>query len=95
MLAKKLGRVTEYPGSGAQNTQSQVSEASIFDPIMPIDTPVVSLADKPQEEEFLLTSIFEENENLGPKVSEVIAQRINDACSKKVVESKLKELQEE
>ena len=62
---------------------------------MPIDTPEVSLADKPQEEEFLLASIFEETENLGPEVSEIITQRINDACSKKVVESKLKELREE
>ena len=37
--------------------------------------------------------MFEETESFGP-VAEVIAQRVNDACSKKAMDSKLKDLYE-
>ncbi|XP_048590144.1 uncharacterized protein LOC116612099 isoform X2 [Nematostella vectensis] len=40
-----------------------------------------------------LPSFFEEKEGYGPKVIDVIAERVNDACSKKPLEQKLKELQ--
>ena len=36
--------------------------------------------------------MFEETESFGPKVAEVIAQCVNDACSKKAMDSKLKDL---
>ena len=38
--------------------------------------------------------MFEETESFGPEVAEVIAQRVNDACSKKAMDSKLKYLHE-
>ena len=38
--------------------------------------------------------MFEESERLGPEVAEVIAQRVNDACSKRAMDSKLKDLYE-
>ena len=38
--------------------------------------------------------MFEETESFGPEVAEVIAQRVNDACSKKAMDSKLKDLYE-
>ena len=44
--------------------------------------------------EFTFASIFEETESFGPDVSEVIARRDNDACSKKPLDVKLKELEE-
>ena len=41
-----------------------------------------------------LPSVFEEKESFGSDVADVIAQRVNDACSKKPLESKFKELQD-
>ena len=38
--------------------------------------------------------MFEETESFGPEVAEVVAQRVNDACSKKAMDSKLKDLYE-
>ena len=38
--------------------------------------------------------MFEETESFGPEVADVIAQRVNDACSKKAMDSKLKDLYE-
>ena len=38
--------------------------------------------------------MFEETESFGPEVAEVIAQHVNDACSKKAMVSKLKDLYE-
>jgi hypothetical protein len=86
--------VAEYPGSESLDTQSDVRLATAFDPTAPIDLSEASSVDKPNEEEFILPSLFEETEKYGPEIQDVIAQRINDACSKKPMESKLKELQE-
>ena len=41
-----------------------------------------------------LPSIFEETESVGLDVAEAVAQRVNDAVSKKLLESKFKELQD-
>jgi hypothetical protein len=60
-----------------------VSLATAFDTTAPIDLPEASSIDKPNEEEFMLPSLFEETEKFGPEVQKVIAQRINDAFSKK------------
>ena len=38
--------------------------------------------------------MFEETESFEPEVAEVITQRVNDACSKKDMVSKLKDLYE-
>ena len=38
--------------------------------------------------------MFEETEGFGPEVTEVIAQRVNDTCSNKAMDSKLKYLYE-
>ena len=38
--------------------------------------------------------MFEETGSFGPEVAEAIAQRVNDACSKKAMDSKLKYLYE-
>ena len=47
-----------------------------------------------ESSETLLPSIFEEKESFGPKVVDIIAERINDSCSKKPLDTKLKELQD-
>ena len=85
-LAKKSR--TEYSDSEAQNSKSS-SETSAA-----VISHEVASTNEPHEEEFKLPSVFEENERFGPEVAEVIAQRVNDACSKKAMDSKLKDLYE-
>ena len=48
------------------------------------------------ESSVFLPSVFEDKENFGSDVADVITQRVNDACSKKTttLESKFKELQD-
>ena len=83
-----------YPGSGALDAKSEVSLASDFDPTAPLalDIPEGSSTNTITEEELTLPSIFEESACVGPEVHKIIAQRVNDACSKKTMDSKLKEL---
>ena len=38
--------------------------------------------------------MFEQTDNFGPEVAEFIAERVNDACSKRAMEPKLKDLYE-
>ena len=52
----------------------------------------VASTNEPHEEEFKLLSVFEETNSFGPEVAEVIAERVNDACSKRAMESNLKDL---
>ena len=47
-----------------------------------------------KDDELKLPSLFAETESFGPAVAEIIAQRINDACCKKAMDTKLKELYE-
>ena len=47
-----------------------------------------------ESSETLLPSIFEETESFCPKVVDIIAERINDSCSKEPLDTKLKELQD-
>ena len=54
----------------------------------------VASTNEPHKEEFKLPSVFEETESFGPEVAKVIAQRVNDACSKKSMDCKSKDLYE-
>lgn len=86
---------TEYSGSEAQNSKSSSETAEgVFDPSAAVVSHEVASTIEPHEEEFKLPSVFEETESFGPEVAEVIAQRVNDACSKKAMDSKLKDLYE-
>ena len=86
---------TEYFGSEAQNSKSSSETAEgVFDPSVAVVSHEVASTNEPHEEEFKLPSVFEETESFGPEVAEVIAQRVNDACSKKAMDSKLKDLYE-
>ena len=86
---------TEYSGSEAQNSKSSSETAEgVFDPSVAVVSHEVASTNEPHEEEFKLPSVFEETESFGPEVAEVIAQRVNDACSKKAMDSKLKDLYE-
>ena len=86
---------TEYSGSEAQNSKSSSETAEgVLDPSAAVVSHEVASTNEPHEEEFKLPSVFEETESFGPEVAEVIAQRVNDACSKKAMDSKLKDLYE-
>ena len=80
---------TEYPGSEAQNSKPSSETADgVFDPSAAVVSHEVASTNQPHEEEFKLPSVFEETESFGPEVAEVIAQRVNDACSTKAMDSK-------
>ena len=86
---------TEYSGSEAQNSKSSSETAKgVFDPSAAVVSHEVASTNQPHKEEFELPSVFKETESFGPEVAEVIAQRVNDACSKKAIDSKLKDLYE-
>ena len=82
---------TEFSGSDAQNSKSSSETA---DPSAAVVSHEVASTNDPHEEEFKLPLVFEETESFGPEVAEAIAQRVNDACSKKAMDSKLKDLYE-
>ncbi|XP_074612864.1 uncharacterized protein LOC141870297 [Acropora palmata] len=86
---------TEYSGSEARNsTSSSETAEGVFDTSAAVVLHEVASTDEPHEEEFKLPSVFEETDSFGPEVAEVIAERVNDACSKRAMESKLKDLYE-
>ena len=75
---------TKYSGSEAQNSKSSLETAEgVFDPSAAVVSREVAPTNEPHDKEFKLPSVFEETESFGPEVAEVIAQRVNDACSKK------------
>ena len=85
----------EYSGSEAQNSKSSSETAEgVFDPSAAVVSHEVASTIEPHEEEFKLSSVFEETESFGPEVAEFIAQRVNDVCSKKAMDSKLRDLYE-
>ena len=95
ILEKHNDLAAKYSGSEARNsTSSSETVEGVFDPSVAIVLHEVASADEPQEEEFKLPSVFEETDSFGPEVAEVIAERVNDACSKRAMESKLKDLYE-
>ena len=84
---------TEYSGSETQNSKSSLETAEgVFDPSAVVVSHKVASTNGPHEEEFKLPSVFEETDSFGPEVVEVIAQHVNDACSKRATESKLRDL---
>ena len=92
--------------SGQQETRPSVPESgtsgclpdSGFDPTATIlveGSPAAqsNSSDALESSETLLPLISEETESFGPKVVDIIAENINDSCSKKPLDIKLKELQ--
>ena len=78
-----------------QNSKSSSETAErVFDPSAAVVSHEVASTNEPHEEEFKLPSVFEETKSFGPEGAGVIPQRVNDACSKKAMDSKLKDLYE-
>ena len=92
-----LGGVASPPESGST---AVFSHDAVFDPTAVISTEQTSAftsgagSTKQLDSSEFLPSVFEEKESFGSDVADVIAQRVNDACSKKPLESKFKELQD-
>ena len=100
-----LGGVASLPESGntaakSDTVDSVFSHDAVFDPTAVISTEQTSASTsgadstKQLDSSVFLPSVFEEKESFGSAVADVIAQRVNDACSKKPLESKFKELQD-
>ena len=74
---------------------AQVSESStaVFDPSLPVagDSPAAVDINK---EEYVLPSIFQEADSFGPAVSDMLASRVNSACTTKPVDPKMKEIED-
>ena len=83
----------------SDTVDSVISHDAVFDPTAVISTErssaSTSRADstKQLDSSVFLPSVFEE-ESFGSAVADVIAQRVNYACSKKPLESKFKELRD-
>ena len=99
-----LGGVASVPESGNTAAKSDTvdpvfSHDAVFDPTAVISTEQTSASTsgadslKQLDSSVFLPSVFEEKESFGSDVADVIAQRVNDACSKKPLESKFKKLQ--
>ena len=98
-----LGGVASLPESGntaakSDTVDSVFSHDAVFDPTAVIFTEQTlastSGADstKQLDSSKFLPSVFEEKESFSSDVADVIAQRVNDARSKKPLESEFKEL---
>ena len=67
------------------------SHDAVFDPTAVISTEQTSASTsgadstKQLDSSVFLPSVFEEKESFGSAVADVIAQRVNDACSKKTI----------
>ena len=75
----KKARTEKASVPSADNSSSE------FDP-----TDIVELSTLHQgHEEPLFPSVFDDSEACGPKISEKLAARVNEACTKKVIEVKV------
>ena len=101
-MASVVSLLSESGNTAAQSdtVDSVFSHDAVFDPTAVISTEQTSASTsgadstKQLDSSVFLPSVFEEKESFGSDVADVIAQRVNDACSKKPLESKLKELQD-
>lgn len=61
---------------------------SEFDPTESVEVEV-----PPENEDIVFPAVFDDSEASGPKICEKLASRVNEACTKKAIESKMKELE--
>ncbi|XP_028416859.1 uncharacterized protein LOC114541072 [Dendronephthya gigantea] len=101
ILSDKIIQMSNANRSTESVAGSNSSESSQFDPSGDLDNIIdpqtsneVDIATHALDSSTFLPSIFEETESVGPDVADAIAQRINDAVSKKPLETKFKELQD-
>lgn len=73
------------------DAQTSISSTAVFDPSLPVIDEVAAAGDG--DNEYILPSIFEEADSFGPAVSDMLAGRVNSACTTKPVEGKMKELE--
>lgn len=90
-----LGNANSNPTVPESGQGSSSTDASEFDPCLGLSQTTGTPENSEATAADFLPSIFEETETFGPDVSEVIAQRVNDAVSKKPLEAKFKELQDQ
>ena len=99
ILSDKIVKLSDSSQSTESVESSNVRRSPQFDPSgdLTSNVPALETADITQitlDSSEFLPSIFEETETFGPDVAAAIAQRVNDAVSKKPLETKFKELQD-
>jgi len=86
LSAPESGTSARLPDSGFDPTDTILAEGSL--------AAQSNSSQTLESSEAILPSIFEETESFGPKVVDIIAERINNSCSKKPLDTKLKQLQD-
>ena len=99
ILSDKIVKLSDSSQPTESVESSNVRRSPQFDPSgdLTSNVPALETADITQitlDSSGFLPSIFEETETFGPDVAAAIAQRVNDAVSKKPLETKFKELQD-
>lgn len=97
-LSERVAKRADEGDNTIQTKRAKLvsSDQEEFDP----SSPMASITEKDAsstasaEDESIIPSIFEEKDAFGPNISELLAKRINSACTTKPVESKMKELEE-
>ena len=99
IVSDKIVKLSDSSQSTESVESSNVRQSPQFHPSgdLTSNVPALETADITQitlDSSEFLPSIFEETETFGPDVGAAIAQRVNDAVSKKPLETKFKELQD-
>ena len=99
ILSDRIVKLSDSSQSTESVESSNVRRSPQFDPSgdLTSNVPALETADITQialDSSEFLPSIFEETETFSPDVAAAIAQRVNDAVSKKPLETKFKELQD-
>ena len=99
ILSDKIVKLSDSSQSTESVESCKVRRSPQFDPSRDLtsNVPALETADITQitlDSSEFLPSIFEETETFGPDVAAAIAQMVNDAVSKKPLETKFKELQD-
>ena len=99
ILSDRIVKLSDLSQSTESVESSNVRQSPQFDPSgdLTSNVPALETADITQialDSSEFLPSIFEETETFGPDVAAAIAQRVNDAVSKKPLDTKFKELQD-
>lgn len=94
VVGKRKASTSHSEQNSSKKTRSDdVSEPrasnSEFDPT----EAVVNFEVPPHSDDILFPAVFDDSEATGPKISEKLASRVNEACTKNAIESKMKELE--
>ena len=96
-VAKRKSDETEQKGVAKRAKLAATTSDNVYDPSVPLLSAYQEhggLIHEGDDADYIIPSIFEEENSFGPAINEMLAKRINSACVTKPVESKMKDLEE-